>query len=121
MMMEFTKTILLVERLVLPNENMRFSLFGEGNDYEWSLTADNSVSKDDAMVSEAIICERDSTTCTNSQKALIQPTIFAHNSGLDIFVTDFATSAPYIGAYMAANGGAAGTACTIRCSCLKVK
>ena len=92
------------------NENMRFSLFGEGNDYEWSLTADNSVSKDDAMVSEAIICERDSTTCTDSQKALIQPTIFAHNSGLDIFVTDFATSAPYIGAYMAANGGAAGTA-----------
>ena len=43
------------------------------------------------------------------KKALIQPTIFAHNSGLDIFVTDFATSAPYIGAYMAANGGAAGT------------
>ena len=92
------------------NENMRFSLFGEGNDYEWSLTADNSVSKDDASVSEAIICERDSTTCTDSQKALIQPTIFAHNSGLDIFVTDFATSAPYIGAYMAANGGVAGTA-----------
>lgn len=91
------------------SENMRFSLFGEGNDYEWSLTADNSVSKDDAAVSEAIICERDSTTCTDSQKALIQPTIFAHNSGLDIFVTDFAKSAPYIGAYMAANGGVAGT------------
>ena len=92
------------------NENVRFSLFGESNDYEWTITAENSVSNTDALVSEAIICKRDSATCSEAQKNLIQPTIFAQNSGLDIFVTDFSTAAPYIMGYMAANGGAAGTA-----------
>ena len=77
------------------NENVRFSLFGEGDNYEWSLTADNAVSKDHAAVSEAIICKRDSTACTQAQKNLIQPDLKATASGLDIFVTDFATSSAY--------------------------
>ncbi len=78
------------------NENYRFSLFGEGNDYEWSLTVDNSISKDDAMVSEAIICPRnDTAVCTTAQRNLIQPTAQAAAGGLDIFVTDFAKSSAY--------------------------
>ncbi len=80
------------------NENVRFSLFGEGNNYEWSLTADNSVSKDHAAVSEAVICKRDSSTCTASQRKLIQPSLQATAAGLDIFVTDFAKSGTYRGA-----------------------
>ena len=32
------------------NENIRASLFGEGNNYEWSITADRAVSKDYASV-----------------------------------------------------------------------
>ena len=78
------------------NENVRFSLFGEGDRYEWSLTADSSVSEDDAMVSEAIICPRDDTAaCTAAQRTLIQPSKQAAAGGLDIFVTDFATSLAY--------------------------
>ncbi len=77
------------------NENVRFSLFGEGDNYEWSLTADNAVSKDHAAVSEAIICKRDSTACTQAQKNLIQPDLKATAAGLDIFVTNFATSSAY--------------------------
>ena len=77
------------------NENIRASLFGEGNNYEWSLTADNAVSKDHAAVSEAIICKRDSTTCTADQKSLIQPDRKATTAGLDIFVTDFSKAGAY--------------------------
>ena len=77
------------------NENIRFSLYGEGSNYEWSLTADSSVSKEDAMVSEAVICKRDDTTCSAAQRNLIQPDLFATASGLDIFVTDFARSSAY--------------------------
>ena len=91
------------------NENIRFSLFGEGSDYEWSFTADSSVSKEDAMVSEAIICKRDDTTCTAAQRNLIQPNLFATASGLDIFVTDFARSTAY-----AASGGDAAALTEIR-------
>ena len=94
------------------NENVRFSLFGEGDNYEWSLTADNAVSKDHAAVSEAIICKRDSTACTQAQKNLIQPDLKATASGLDIFVTDFATSSAY-----ALSGGDA-AALTQIASCL---
>ena len=73
------------------NENVRFSLFGEGDNYEWSLTADSSVSVDDAMVSEAVICPRDDTAaCTEAQRTLIQPSKQAAAGGLDIFVTNFA-------------------------------
>ena len=86
------------------NENIRFSLFGEGNDYEWSITAENSISREDAQVSEAIICKRGSTTCTDAQKSLIQPTIFAQNSGLDIFVTNFATSGPFVQGFLQGGG-----------------
>ena len=91
------------------NENIRFSLFGEGSDYEWSFTADSSVSKEDAMVSEAIICKRDDTTCTAAQRNLIQPNLFATASGLDIFVTDFSRSTAY-----AASGGDAAALAEIR-------
>jgi len=78
------------------NENVRFSLFGEGDNYEWSLTADSSVSEDDAMVSEAVICPRDDTeACTAAQRNLIQPSALAAAQGLDIFVTDFAKSSAY--------------------------
>ena len=81
------------------NENIRFSFFGEGNDYEWTISAENSVSNTDALVSEAIICKRGTDTCTEAQNSLIQPTIFAQNSGLDIFVTDFSKALPYITDY----------------------
>ena len=86
------------------NENIRFSLFGEGTNHEWSFTVDNAKSKDHAAVSEAIICKRDSTTCTAAQKTLIQPTLSATTSGLDIFVTDFSKTAAYVGAFVAGGG-----------------
>ena len=89
------------------NENIRLSLFGEGTNYEWSLTADSAVSKDHAAVSEAIICKRDSTTCTAAQKTLIQPSLAATTSGLDIFVTDFSKTAAYIGAFVSGGGNPA--------------
>ena len=86
------------------NENIRFSLFGEGTNHEWSFTVDNAKSKDHAAVSEAIICKRDSTTCTAEQKSLIQPSLSATTSGLDIFVTDFSKTAAYVGAFVAGGG-----------------
>tara|TARA_B100001559_G_scaffold300398_1_gene286483 strand:+ start:458 stop:3343 length:2886 start_codon:yes stop_codon:yes gene_type:complete len=91
------------------NENVRFSLFGEGDNYEWSLTADNSLSKEDAMVAEAIICPRATNDCTTAQKNLIQPDKLADASGLDLFVTDFAKSSAY-----AASGGDAAALTQIR-------
>ncbi|MFL2736394.1 MAG: TonB-dependent receptor [Gammaproteobacteria bacterium] len=92
------------------NENVRVSFFGEGNNYEWSLSADSSVSEDDAMVSEAIICPRgDTVACTASQRTLIQPSLAAAAGGLDIFVTNFATSSAY-----AASGGDAAALTQIR-------
>ena len=91
------------------NENVRFSLFGEGDNYEWSLTADNSLSKADAIVSEAIICPRATNDCTTAQKNLIQPDKLADAGGLDIFVTNFATSSAY-----AASGGDAAALTQIR-------
>ena len=48
-------------------DSFRFSLFGEGQDYEWSLTADHAVSKTDALVSEAVVCTRGTTECTSAQ------------------------------------------------------
>lgn len=78
------------------NENIRATLFGEGNNYEWSITADRAFSKDHAAVSEATICARGNTTCTTEQTNLIQPSLQADAAGLDIFVTNFATTAAYI-------------------------
>ena len=97
------------------NENIRFSLFGEGTNHEWSFTVDNAKSKDHAAVSEAVICKRDSTTCTAAQKTLIQPSLSATTSGLDIFVTDFSKTAAYVGAFVAGGGNpaAAGAAAQI--------
>ncbi len=78
------------------NENIRASLFGEGNNYEWSITADRAVSKDHAAVSEAIICRRlPSTTCSAAKRNLIQASPQAAAAGLDIFVTDFSRTAAY--------------------------
>ena len=91
------------------NENIRASLFGEGNNYEWSITADRAVSKDHAAVSEAIICRRLSTTCSTAQTNLIQASPKAAAAGLDIFVTDFSRTAAYfpLGADAAARDAAA--------------
>ena len=70
------------------NESFRFSLFGEGQDYEWSITADHAVSKTDALVSEAVVCTRGTTECTSAQRNLIQQSVAAQAGGLDIFQTD---------------------------------
>ena len=56
------------------------------------MTADSSVSEDDAMVSEAVFVRDDTAACTAAQRTLIQPSKQAAAGGLDIFVTDFATS-----------------------------
>jgi outer membrane receptor protein involved in Fe transport len=89
------------------NENIRASLFGEGTNQEWSLTFENAKSKDHAAVSEAVICKRDSTTCTDAQKTLIQPSLAATTSGLDLFVTDFSKTAAYVTAFAAGGGNPA--------------
>ena len=78
------------------NENIRASLFGEGNNYEWSITADRAVSKDHASVSEAFICPRGNTTCTAEQTNLIQPSLIAAGAGMDIFMTNLGTSIAYL-------------------------
>ena len=62
------------------------------------------------MVSEAVICPRDDTAaCTEAQRTLIQPSKQAAAGGLDIFVTNFATSTAY-----AASGGDAAALAQIR-------
>ncbi len=86
------------------NQNIRASLFGEGNNYEWSFTVDNAKSKDHAAVSEAVICKRDSTTCTAAQKNLIQPDLKATASGLDLFVTDFSKTTAYVTGFLKTGG-----------------
>ncbi len=76
------------------NENMRFSLFGEGTDMEWSFTAENAVSKVDGLISEAKIC-RNATECSAEQFNLIKASTAAAAGGLDIFQTDLSRAAAY--------------------------
>ena len=54
------------------NQNMRFSLFGEGNDYEWSLTADYSKSDVGELIAEPVVCEDAVTSCNAAQYNLIK-------------------------------------------------
>ena len=77
------------------NQNLRFSLFGEGNDYEWSLTADYSKSDVDELVSEAKICEDAVTQCNSAQYNLIKASPAAAAAGIDIFQTNLAGAAAY--------------------------
>ena len=77
------------------NQNMRFSLFGEGNDYEWSLTADYSKSDVDELVGEAMICEDSVTFCNSEQYNLIKSSPGAAAQGIDIFQTNLAGAAAY--------------------------
>ena len=77
------------------NQNVRFSLFGEGNDYEWSLTADYSKSDVDELVSEAKICEDAVTVCNSAQYNLIKASPAAAAAGIDIFQTNLAGAAAY--------------------------
>jgi outer membrane receptor protein involved in Fe transport len=77
------------------NQNVRFSLFGEGNDYEWSLTADYSKSDVDELVSEAKICEDAVTVCNTAQYNLIKASPSAAAAGIDIFQTNLAGAAAY--------------------------
>ena len=77
------------------NQNVRFSLFGEGNDYEWSLTADYSKSDVDELVSEAKICEDAVTVCNSTQYNLIKASPAAAAAGIDIFQTNLAGAAAY--------------------------
>ena len=72
------------------NENMRFSLFGEGNDYEWSLTADYSKSDVGELIAEPVICEDASTSCNAAQFNLIKASPQAAALGIDIFQTNLA-------------------------------
>jgi len=77
------------------NQNIRFSLFGEGNDYEWSLTADYSKSDVGELVSEAKICEDASTLCNSAQYNLIKASPSAAAAGIDIFQTNLAGAEAY--------------------------
>ena len=77
------------------NQNIRFSLFGEGNDFEWSLTADYSKSDVDELVSEAKICEDASTLCNSAQYNLIKASPAAAARGIDIFQTNLAGAEAY--------------------------
>ena len=76
------------------NENIRFSLFGEGSDMEWSFTAENAVSKVDGLVSEVKIC-RNATECSAQQFNLIKASAAAAAQGLDVFQTNLAAAAAY--------------------------
>ena len=77
------------------NQNMRVSFFGEGNNYEWSLTADYSKSDVDELVSEAKICEDAVTVCNSAQYNLIKASPAAAARGIDIFQTNLAGAAAY--------------------------
>jgi iron complex outermembrane receptor protein len=76
------------------NENIRFSLFGEGTDMEWSFTAENAVSKVDGLVSEVKVC-RNATECSAEQFNLIKASATAAAGGLDVFQTDLSRAAAY--------------------------
>ena len=77
------------------NQNLRFSLFGEGDNYEWSFTADYSKSDVGELVSEAKICEDAVTACNASQYNLIKASPSAAALGIDIFQTNLAGAAAY--------------------------
>ena len=77
------------------NENMRFSLFGEGNDYEWTLTADYSKSDVGELIAEPVVCEDAVTSCTAAQYNLIKASPGMTALGIDIFQTDLAASKAY--------------------------
>ena len=76
------------------NENIRFSLFGEGSDMEWSFTAENAVSKVDGLISEVKIC-RNATECSAQQFNLIKASAAAAAQGLDVFQTNLSAAAAY--------------------------
>ena len=76
------------------NENIRFSLFGEGTDMEWSFTAENAVSKVDGLVSEVKIC-KNATECSAAQFNLIKASAAAAAGGLDVFQTDLSRAEAY--------------------------
>ncbi len=76
------------------NENFRFSLFGESTDMEWSLTAENAISRVDGLVSEVQIC-RNAVECTASQFNLIKASNAAAAGGLDVFQTDLSQADAY--------------------------
>ena len=77
------------------NQNIRFSLFGEGDDYEWSITADYGKSDVGELVSEAKICEDAVTVCNASQYNLIKASPTAAAAGIDIFQTNLSAAAAY--------------------------
>ena len=77
------------------NTNMRFSLFGEGSDMEWSFTADYGKSEVDELVSEAKICEDATTVCNSAQYNLIKASASATALGLDIFQSDLSKATAY--------------------------
>jgi len=77
------------------NQNFRFSLFGEGDNYEWSLIADYGKSDIDELVSEAVICEDAVTVCNSAQYNLIKAAPGAAARGIDIFQTNLAGASAY--------------------------
>ena len=77
------------------NQNMRFSLFGEGNDYEWSLTADYSKSDVGELIAEPVVCEDAVTSCNAAQYNLIKASPQMSAIGIDIFQTDLSASQAY--------------------------
>ena len=77
------------------NQNMRFSLFGEGNDFEWSFTADYSKSDVGELIAEPVICEDASTSCNAAQFNLIKASPTAAALGIDIFQTNLAGAAAF--------------------------
>jgi outer membrane receptor protein involved in Fe transport len=77
------------------NQNFRFSLFGEGDNHEWSLTADYGSSDIDELVSEAVICEDAVTACNSAQYNLIKAAPGIAARGIDIFQTNLAGAAAY--------------------------
>ena len=77
------------------NQNFRFSLFGEGDNHEWSLTADYGSSDIDELVSEAVICEDAVTVCNSAQYNLIKAAPGIAARGIDIFQTNLAGAAAY--------------------------
>ena len=77
------------------NQNFRFSLFGEGDNHEWSLTADYGSSDIDALATEPRICEDAVTVCSAAEYNLIKASPSAAARGIDIFQTNLAGSAAY--------------------------
>ena len=86
------------------NENIRFSLFGEGTNHEWSFTADNAKSKIMLQYLKLLFVKEIQLLVLLHKKPYSTTSLAATTSGLDIFVTDFSKTAAYVGAFVA--GGA---------------